>query len=206
LPGSRGPSSWWIAFTLVPVGELSWASFVYAGARARRPLWIGFGGVYLVLNLGGWALTDASGEAGAALIFGSWLVSIVHVLVLRPAYVERLELFEAGAFDRAEARALEREEARRLAERDPKRAVELGIGRPSDDGFHGGVVDLNNAEVEAIEGLPGVDRELAQRIVDVRAEVHGFSSLEDLAHVLDMPAPLVDRIRNDVVVLPRGFE
>jgi DNA uptake protein ComE-like DNA-binding protein len=55
-----------------------------------------------------------------------------------------------------------------------------------------------------IEELPGVSREVAERIVAMREEVGGFSSLEDLEHVLDLPVALVDRIRADVVVLPRG--
>jgi DNA uptake protein ComE-like DNA-binding protein len=55
-----------------------------------------------------------------------------------------------------------------------------------------------------IEELAGVNRRLAERIVVTREEVGGFSSLDDLAHVLDLPVALVDRIRADVVLLPRG--
>jgi DNA uptake protein ComE-like DNA-binding protein len=56
-----------------------------------------------------------------------------------------------------------------------------------------------------IEELPGVSRELADRIVLTREELGGFSSLDDLAHVLDVPVAVVDRIRADVVLLPRGM-
>jgi DNA uptake protein ComE-like DNA-binding protein len=49
-----------------------------------------------------------------------------------------------------------------------------------------------------------VNRALAERIVLTREEVGGFSSLDDLAHVLDLPVALVDRIRAEVVLLPRG--
>jgi competence ComEA-like helix-hairpin-helix protein len=80
----------------------------------------------------------------------------------------------------------------------------MGVGRPDRDGFAGGLVNLNNARASEIEELPGVTREVADRIVVMREEVGGFSSLEDLAHVLDLPVALVDRIRADVVVLPRG--
>jgi DNA uptake protein ComE-like DNA-binding protein len=49
-----------------------------------------------------------------------------------------------------------------------------------------------------------VSRQLAERIVAVREEIHGFSSLEDLGHVLDLEPALLDRVRADVVLLPRG--
>ena len=60
------------------------------------------------------------------------------------------------------------------------------------------------AGARLLEELPGVTHKLATKIVAVRAEVDGFSSLEDAAHVLDLPVALVDRIRSDVVVLPLG--
>jgi competence ComEA-like helix-hairpin-helix protein len=116
-----------------------------------------------------------------------------------------MELLEGKTYDQAEDRALEREEARRLAREEPARALEMGVGRPDREGFHGSLVDLNNAPASVIEELPGVNRELAERIVVMREEVGGFSSLDDLAHVLDLPVAVVDRIRADVVVLPRGL-
>lgn len=115
-----------------------------------------------------------------------------------------MELLESGEYDRAEDRLEEREEARRLAHEEPARALELGIGRPDQGGFDGGLVDLNNAPVDVIEELAGVNRRLAERIVATREEVGGFSSLDDLAHVLYLPVALVDRIRADVVLLPRS--
>ena len=49
-----------------------------------------------------------------------------------------------------------------------------------------------------------MNRELAERIVATREGVGGFSWLDDLAQVCGLPIALVDRIRVDVVVLPRG--
>ena len=33
---------------LVPFGWLNWAAFLFVGLRSRRPLWVGFAGVYFV--------------------------------------------------------------------------------------------------------------------------------------------------------------
>jgi hypothetical protein len=203
----RWRATWWFFLTLVPLAVFGWGAFVYAGARARKPSWIAWGVVYFAVTAAGWmgAQTDEdstlNGISGG-LILLVWAATVVHALAIRNAYLERLEL--DAKLDPAEDRLAEREEARRLVEEDPMRARELGVGRPDLDGFSGGLVDLNSAPVSAIEELAGVNHKLATKLVAVREEVGGFSSLEDLAHVLDLPVALVDRIRDDVVVLPRG--
>jgi hypothetical protein len=166
--------------------------------------------VYAFVLYAGFLLTVSTEDesvvsnVGITLVLLGWGVSLVHAFAIRDRYLERMELLEGGVYDRAEDRLDEREEARRLAREEPDRALAMGVGRPDREGFHGGLVDLNNAPASAIEELPGVSRELAERIVVIREEVSGFSSLDDLAHVLDLPVALVDRIRPDVVLLPRG--
>jgi hypothetical protein len=194
----------------VPLGLLSFGAFLYTGIRARQRNWIVAGVVYGVLVYAGFVLvgtTDkdaVASDVGITLLLVGWAVSLVHAFAIRAPFLERMELLEGATYDRAEDRLLEREEARRLAREDPARALEMGVGRPDRQGFAGGLVDLNNAPASVIEELAGVSRELAERIVVMREEVGGFSSLDDLAHVLDLPVALVDRIRADVVLLPRG--
>jgi Helix-hairpin-helix motif len=195
---------------LVPLGLLSFGAFLYTGIRARHRAWIVAGIVYAFVLYAGFLLTVSTKDdsvlsnVGITLVLLGWGVSLVHAFAIRGRYLERMELLEGGVYDRAEDRLDEREEARRLAREDPARALAMGVGRPDQAGFAGGLVDLNNAPASVIEELPGVNRALAERIVSVREEVHGFSSLDDLAHVLDLPVALVDRIRAEVVLLPRG--
>jgi competence ComEA-like helix-hairpin-helix protein len=198
-----------VLLTLAPLGMLSFGAFVYAGVRAREKRWIVAGAVYAFVIYAGFLLatTDEDGvlsDVGVTLVLLAWAASFAHALAIRGAFLERMELVEGERYDHAEDRALEREEARRLAREEPAMALEMGVGRPDRDGFAGGLVDLNNAPASAIEELAGVSRELAERIVVAREEVGGFSSLEDLAQVVELPVRLVDRIRADVVVLPRG--
>lgn len=203
----RWRATWWFFLTLFPLAVFGWGAFVYAGVRARKPSWISWGVAYLAVTVLGWALTQTDPDStanglGGGLVLFVWAATVVHALAIRSEYLNRLEL--AAKLDLAEEQLEERDEARRLVEEDPLRARELGVGRPDLDGFAGGLVDLNNAPVAVIEELPGVSHKLATRIVAVREEVGGFSSLDDLAHVLDLPVALVDRIRAEVVVLPRG--
>jgi hypothetical protein len=103
----------------------------------------------------------------------------------------------------AEERLARRERALGLARRNPSLALEAGVGRPDVRGaFHGEVVDINNASAGAIAGLPGINRRLALRIVEVRERVSGFSSLEEFGMVLDLPGDVVEHLRGLIVVLP----
>lgn len=51
------------------------------------------------------------------------------------------------------------------------------------DSGPGALLDLNAADTAALEELPGIGPVLAQRIVDHRAEIGGFSSVEELREV-----------------------
>jgi len=64
------------------------------------------------------------------------------------------------------------------------------------------VVDVNHAPVEALAELPGIDAELAGRLVAAREEVKGFVSAEDAGMVLDLDPPTIDRISRVAVFLP----
>jgi hypothetical protein len=195
---------------LVPLGFLSFGAFLYTGIKARHRPWVIAGVVYAVVLYAGFLLTVSSADesvasnVGVTLVLLGWGVSLVHAFAIRGRFLERMEMLESGEYDRAEDRLDEREEARRLAREEPARALEMGVGRPDQGGWDGGLVDLNNAPASVIEELPGISRELAERIVRTREEVEGFSSLDDLAQVLDLPVALCDRIRADVVLLPRG--
>ena len=78
------------------------------------------------------------------------------------------------------------------------------MGRPDISGAPDvGLVDINNAPASALAKLPGVDDALATRIVEARAEVGGFSTVEDLGVALDLAGDLVEDLRGVAVFLPR---
>ena len=80
----------------------------------------------------------------------------------------------------------------------------MGVGRGRRGIDDGGLVDVNHAPQAVLAELPGVDRALAQRIARVRHEVDGFSSVEDLGTVLDLPADVVEDMRDRAIFLPRS--
>ncbi len=198
----------WPWLSLIPIGLGAWAP-IYAGIRARRWSWILLGVLCCLVVIAGFVEANAgkhSGShalAGGLLLFG-WVAAIVTSFSIRPAYDRQMSSPLLEASEAARQRLAERRQALELARQDPSLAREMGIGRPDTPGAAAaGLVDVNNASVAALEQLPGVDDQLATRIVETRAQVGGFSSLEDLGAALDLDGDLVEGLREKVVFLPR---
>jgi uncharacterized RDD family membrane protein YckC len=97
-----------------------------------------------------------------------------------------------------------REKARRIAKRDPRLADELGIGRPDlrkrfDDG---GLIDVNHVPESFLLHLPGVDHDLAARIVELRKSVGGFDAAGDLEVTLDLAPGTLDEAQDLMIFRP----
>ncbi|MDP9133914.1 MAG: helix-hairpin-helix domain-containing protein [Actinomycetota bacterium] len=203
------PRGRWVLASLVPFGWVTWAGFLYAGFRVKRPAWIAAGAAYLLVTVVTLYLTSLDdNEAGLddnlgyIAMFSAWGVGIVHSFLSRKAYVRRLDIIDDPSLQAARTAEERRAYAHQIAQRDPALARDALIGRSG--GFdEGGVVDVNHAPVEDIADLPGIDAAAARRIVAVRADVGGFSSLEDLGLTMDLPGDLVEGLRGRVVCLPR---
>jgi hypothetical protein len=188
------------------MGLGAWTPMV-PGRALRRRWWVAWGVLWSLVTVAGWIGAVTAGDdnawAGGLIILG-WVGALATTLSIRPAYLRAVGTGFAQAREAAEQRLADRREALRLAAEDPALALELGIGRPDRPGASaGGVVDVNNAPVSALTTLPGVDEALATRIVEVRAQVDGFSSLADMGGVLDLDGNAVERLRDRVVCLPR---
>lgn len=192
------PRPWWVLASFVPFGWLTFAGFLYAGARARMRLALLLAAVFMATNVAGFVIPD---DAGGAVIVLSWLAGIGASVAVAPGWQRRLI---SGRLE-AERRIAARREARRLAADEPLVARELGVGRPDiDTAEHHHVVDVNSAPTEVIARMPGVTDALAAEIVRVREEIGGFSSLADLGTMLDLPPGTVEELRERAVFLPRG--
>jgi DNA uptake protein ComE-like DNA-binding protein len=202
---------WWVLLTLVPFGWGNWLAFLFAGVRARERRWKFWSAGYAFLALMPFAVLDplvAAGENHDAVVgivlLGTWMAGVVHALIIRPEYVRRVSGGMATAVEAAREQVQSRQEALRLAQREPEVARELGVGRPDRPGAHdAGLVDVNSAPLEVIDRLPGIDNAAARRIVAVREQVDGFTSLEDIGMTMDLDGETVEDLRGRVVFLPR---
>ena len=154
----------------------------------------------------GWAAAIANdgGSAAGGLIILGWVGAIATTLTIRPAFNRTAGSLFSREREAAERRLQERREAQQLALENPALAVELGVGRPDRPGARSaGLVDVNNAPLEALRLLPGIDEAKAMKIVRLREELNGFASLHDLGAVPELDGHAVERLRDDTVFLPR---
>ncbi len=200
-----GRVPWWVWVSATPFGLGAWTPVV-PGVALRRPLWIGLGLLWALVALAGWAAAianDGGSAAGGLLILG-WVGAIATTLAIRPAFNRTAGSLFSREREAAERRLQERREAQQLALENPALAVELGVGRPDRPGARSaGLVDVNNAPLEALRLLPGIDEAKAMKIVRLREELNGFASLHDLGAVLELDGHAVERLRDDTVFLPR---
>ena len=200
-----GRVPWWVWVSATPFGLGAWTPVV-PGVALRRPLWIGLGLLWALVALAGWAAAIANdgGSAAGGLIVLGWVGAIATTLAIRPAFNRTAGSLFSREREAAERRLQERREAQQLALENPALAVELGVGRPDRPGARSaGLVDVNNAPLEALRLLPGIDEAKAMKIVRLREELNGFASLHDLGAVLELDGHAVERLRDDTVFLPR---
>jgi hypothetical protein len=203
-----GKRTLWPLISLIPIGLGAWAP-IYAGAKAKRGLWVALGILWCLIVIAGFVADGLSSHpntddlTGGLLILG-WVGAIATSFSIAPAYRRQMSSPLEAAVEAGDLRLSDREQARRLARTDPKLAQEIGIGRPDRAGSaDAGLVDVNNASVTALLQLPGVDGELATKIIETREHVHGFSSVEDMGLVMDLDGDLVEGLRDETVFLPR---
>ena len=86
--------------------------------------------------------------------------------------------------------------------------LSCGEGPPPGGGPPAATVDLNAAEADVLEALPGVGPTLSRRIVEERASRGPYARPEDLLRVRGVTPELVERIRRfvraGVTSAPRG--
>jgi hypothetical protein len=213
-------ASLWVLVPLLTFGVFSGGALLYAGVRAKVRRWQVWGVVYGAVGIVATVLwtQDANvgdidtslGSFGLAVAFFLIFVTTVHSLAIRADFLDRISEPRGPALrerpserEHAERVLAERAEALEIVREDPVKARELGIGRPEvRGGYHGHLVDLNHASAGAVADLPRMDEATAKRLVALRDEVGGFASLEDAAHLLDIPPATVERLRGLAVCLP----
>jgi hypothetical protein len=201
----------WVYISLIPIGLGAWAP-VYAGLRARKNLWTLLGVLWTAIVVAGF-IKSGSGHSGhhgnddlaGFLVILGWVGAIATSFIIWGPYDRLMESPLTAATEAGEQRLQERERALQIARDNPALASEIGIGRPDRHGAtDAGLVDVNNASVTALLKLPGVDGDIATEIVEGREKVGGFSSLEDMGAALDLDGELIERLRGQVVCLPRA--
>jgi hypothetical protein len=203
--GDRTVASFvWAAVPLVTLGLATGPAFLYPALRRRRPGdWISLA-LYLALTTFGLVGTEANSimsDLSAVALLAAWLGGTVHAFTIRSRVFATENRYE-DAIEIASRRRELRSAARDTA-RDPGMAWELRIGRPDlQRGFDdGGLVDVNHAPPSALASLPGMTPELVNRIVETRDQLSGFSSVEELSSLAQLPPSLTGALNEYAIFL-----
>jgi DNA uptake protein ComE-like DNA-binding protein len=203
--GGRRRTWPWLA-VVIPFGLGAFVP-IYIGVRARRGAWLALGCLWMALFVIGavfQAVDPHSDTAGGFYVF-AWIGAAFESFAIRGEYERQMHSPLRAAERDAQARLEERRHASTIARQNPALAREMGLGRPDVPGANAeGLIDVNNAPARALATLPGVDDRLATTIIETRASINGFDSVEDMGAVLDLPAQLVEALKDLVIFLPRS--
>lgn len=156
-------------------------------------------------------------DLGLAIYFAAWIGAVIYALFMGPkvqwpakgTYVQVGPPppppydSNAGAVAGVRAGRIKREEARDLARRDPQMARDLRIGRPDlprqyDDG---GLVDVNSAPSDVLQGALGLTNDQATQLIDARQHVGRFEHPEDLVNLAGLEPSTFDAVRDRIIVM-----
>jgi len=212
-PGRKVASWLWAVAPILTLGIANGAVFVYAAVRRKQWGWWAAAGAYAATTVTIFALGGASDGTGrdaayGAIIMTNWIVGAGHALGTRRRVFQpegTTDLNNDPVLAAAVHAQDRRELARRILAQDPRLASDLAIGRPDlargyDDG---GLVDVNTAPTALLVRLPGLTELDAERLVAARTAAGGFTSVEEMAVLADLPMLLVDRLRDRLVLSPR---
>jgi DNA uptake protein ComE-like DNA-binding protein len=208
VPVARFRSRAWLLLT-IPLGLTTWAAFLYIGIRARRARWLAFAGLYAAM-LAAWIVLDtphhpdSTAEGlGAGLALLTWIGGGIHAIAVSNDAARRIQARNDPVLEAAKTRIERRAQGRRLLATQPTLAKEVGVGRPDVPGADDyGLIDVNHCPAATLTRLPGMTLALARRTARERVPAGGFSSVEDLGLLLDLPPGTVDQMRDTAIFVP----
>lgn len=194
----------WALVPLVTLGLASVATFGFAAIRLRsRSLGL-CAAVYGLAAVAFLYLTNIGPEKswqsnlGVGIGLTSAAVATGHAFAIRQKVQDGPVV---TAEDEARAKLRRREYSRKLLADNARLAGELKIGRPDlDTSFDdGGLVDVNHVSEKCLTLLPGIDADLAHKIIQTRDSIGGFDSLNDMEVLLDLPPQSLDPARDRAI-------
>lgn len=200
-----GLRDWWLLLPPLSIGVLTWAAFFYVGLRARNRTWLTWAAIYLGALMGAFALDAAVGSKDWSSTLAGFVLfalaggGFAHAVAIRSTFYGEDE----DEYGVAQRRLAAREMGRKMVADDPERARQMGVGRPDlKESFDADLVDLNSAPASAIASVCGVSSATAERIVEARGGTEGFSSVDDMDLLLNLPPAEVARLHDAGVCVP----
>lgn len=200
-----------VVWALIPIATLGWGApftYTYAAIRLRSKVIGLYAGAYGAVAITTLYLLGVGNENSWQGNVGFTIGAIVGAVATAQAFTMRERLLDAESHEDAivasAAQQLRlRQKARKIAADNPTLAYELQIGRPDLHGRFddGGLVDVNHVPPEYLLQLPGIDESIAEHIADVRDDIGGFASADDLSVTLGLHPRALDLAADRMIFL-----
>ena len=182
----RWRHSVWLLGPIVGLSMVTWAAFLYVGAKARRRDWLAAAVLYAIAFGAGMYLTNvsqgsdaATDDWGGVLLLFTWVVGMVHALASNRAWLRWCATHSAPWY-------VEPTPATSAPGRTPSPAptgsAPLGVDASQ---FYASPppapLDVNRATEAELLRLPGMTPERVQEALSARTARGGFGSVEQFA-------------------------
>lgn len=198
-------NSLWMLWTFFTLGFLNYISFFYVAHKVKQRKWFKAGLIYAALFIFMIVTTEIFPEdhwfydLAFTIYFVGWIVSIIHCIKIRPEYLLRLEAVQATGkneldeLKRKIAMEYGTKKEKELASQEQKKR-ELKVTEEKKEDKPISVVSINDATVEELGKIPGIGTLFAKKIVDVREQEGGFTSLDHFVAALNIKPHVLERI------------
>lgn len=212
-------NSWWILLTFLPFGISSFIAFLYTGSKVKNQRWRLYGFVYLAVFIVAYAITATGIGAAVALIL--WIVTIIHALKIRPAYLVQLDVLKSNEqrmMNQEIAKLREEAEAKFKVNGQPKyqtpqpkaKNKQASASMPQDQVVPPKAkesvpfekefrkIDINTAAESEIAAIPAIGIILAKKVVKKRQDLGGFQSFEQFSEIMELKEHTIEKVKQSV--------
>lgn len=214
-------NSLWILWTFT-LGMFNYVAFYYIGIRTKQVKWILAGVVYSIVFIVVMILIEypAYEDVTSILLVSSWLASMVHAFMVRKEYLVRMEVLSANrekddlalrrriereyqGQEKSDLRKIEKEYSGRSGSTSfppvpdslKEKPLETEPNSASNSFTPEKKVDPNTATEDELADLPGMNRIIARKALELRREQGRFASMDDFYQRMGLKPHIVERLR-----------
>ncbi|MBO1515414.1 ComEA family DNA-binding protein [Metabacillus bambusae] len=203
-------NSIWMLWTIATLGFFNYISFFYIAYRVKQRKWTIWGIIYaipfIVYIISTETVSQESGLSDAA--FGalmiSWIGSIFHAIKVRPEYLIRLEQYKKidnNHIDQLRQSIQKEYETEGQNSSNNDQTFKTVLKKDNQVVKNNTVqetitpVDINTSSEEEIASIPSIGAILAKKVMTIREQKGGFSSIDDFAELLQLKPHVRERIK-----------
>ncbi|MBN3553657.1 helix-hairpin-helix domain-containing protein [Fictibacillus nanhaiensis] len=202
-------NSIWMLWVFLTFGFFNYISFFYVSYKVKQRKWFVAGILYsipfiLMMITADTVLSDTwLNDVGTMSYIIGYIVSILHVIKIRPEYLLRLDAKLSSGYKEKEIDYLKKTIAREYGAASviekqpvlPSKTVDEQIKFKEEKEMRVEQVMINETTEEELAKVPGIGGLFAKKIISTRSQENGFQSFNHFVEVLSVKPHLAEKIR-----------